>query len=285
VSSFATVDVPTSRRFDRGASAYHDYLRSPLGRLRLDLTWAQLRTHLPTRPLDILDVGGGTGEIAIHLASAGHTVTLVDPSAAMVKIADETARDLPMEVKRRLHSVQATLEDLPRSWPGKTFDAVMCHCTVEYLADETVAFQSLDSLLKDQGFLSIVVPNHEGHALRFAARGMLKQAMEALTTPRVDPDLAFGLQRRAYDLATLGQRLPNIDPIGIYALRIAADLMPESTLADDYAAVLSFESAAASVETHLRLGRFIHLIGQKTVSDLAQTTSRRPPPPPPRRTR
>ena len=32
------------------------------------------------RPLDIVDVGGGTGGVAIPLAGRGHRITVVDPS-------------------------------------------------------------------------------------------------------------------------------------------------------------------------------------------------------------
>ncbi len=276
------MDAPISRRFDKGALAFSEYLRSPIGRIRLDLTWAQLRAHLPTRRLDVLDVGAGTGDLAMRLAHAGHVVTMVDPSAQLLKISEDNAHALlaPDAVKR-IHRVQGTVEELPKLWPNKTFDLVLCHCVVEYIADETVVFRNLDLLTKDEGFLSIVVPNHEGHALRFGARGMLKQAIEALSAPKVDPDLAFGVQRRAYDLATLEGRVRGLEPIGIYAQRIVADTMPESVLQDDYGTVLSLETAMAGVELYRRLGRYLHFIGQKPANaDLAKTSVRRPPPPP-----
>ncbi len=54
-------------RFWTGAAKYAAYLETPGGRLRLDLTFANLQEFLPqaTRSLKLLDLGCGTGSIAV----------------------------------------------------------------------------------------------------------------------------------------------------------------------------------------------------------------------------
>ena len=47
---------------------------------------------LPAAPLDVVDVGAGTGKLTAALAAAGHRVTAVEPSAAML---DELAVACP----------------------------------------------------------------------------------------------------------------------------------------------------------------------------------------------
>ena len=78
-------------RFDADPSAYAEYLRTPLGRLRSELAWRNLERELP-RPRAIppcaLDLGAGTGELALRLAEAGWSVTLVDGSHRMLDQAD-----------------------------------------------------------------------------------------------------------------------------------------------------------------------------------------------------
>src|SRR5512144_2156679 len=82
-------------RFDADPSAYEEYLRTPLGRLRSELSWRNLEPHLPRPggpPPRALDLGAGTGAMALRLAAAGWAVTLVDGSRRMLERAAELAQ-------------------------------------------------------------------------------------------------------------------------------------------------------------------------------------------------
>lgn len=59
-------------------------LRAPEVRAAWD---ARLRGWLPIRPADVLDLGCGTGSLALLAAGQGHRVTAVDSSPAMVELA------------------------------------------------------------------------------------------------------------------------------------------------------------------------------------------------------
>ncbi|WP_026249170.1 class I SAM-dependent methyltransferase [Streptomyces sp. LaPpAH-108] len=59
-------------------------LRAPEVRAAWD---ARLREWLPIRPADVLDLGCGTGSLALLAAEQGHRVTAVDSSPAMVELA------------------------------------------------------------------------------------------------------------------------------------------------------------------------------------------------------
>ena len=76
-------------RFRTGAAKYAAYLETPEGRLRLDLAFANLQDFLPqaTRSLHALDLGCGTGAIAVRLARLGLHVTLLDASVPMLDFA------------------------------------------------------------------------------------------------------------------------------------------------------------------------------------------------------
>src|SRR5436309_10422031 len=58
--------------------------------LYLDVLLPYLTEHAPA-PASILDIGGGTGRMAIPLAKAGYDVTLLDPAASGLRIAHEKA--------------------------------------------------------------------------------------------------------------------------------------------------------------------------------------------------
>jgi len=253
-------------RFDTAASAWRDYLKKPLERLRIELTWASLCQHLPRQPIDVLDIGGGTGEMAVRLVRAGHTVTLLDPSPNMLAIAREQAMGVlgPQE-RPRLRIAEATLNELRRQYPQARFSAILCHATMEYLREEQQAWQDLASFARPNALISLVVPNREAAPLHAARRGIMPVAIEALTTPASDPDVIFGIRRRSYDLPALRQRFGEvgIEPQALFGIRVAADFMPDITLANDPNGVLQFELAAGAMDPYQRVARLLHAIGIK----------------------
>jgi S-adenosylmethionine-dependent methyltransferase len=82
-------------RFRTGAAKYAACLETPGGRLRLDLAFANLQDFLPqaTRSLLALDLGCGTGAMAVRLARLGLHVTLLDASVPMLDFAMRAARE------------------------------------------------------------------------------------------------------------------------------------------------------------------------------------------------
>src|SRR4051794_33730794 len=102
-------------RFGTGAAKYAAYLETPEGRLRLDLTFANLQDFLPqaTRSLLALDLGGGTGAIAVRLAGLGLHVTLLDASLPMLDLAKRAAGEAGATERVTLkHGDAAQLENL-----------------------------------------------------------------------------------------------------------------------------------------------------------------------------
>ncbi|MBW8735827.1 MAG: class I SAM-dependent methyltransferase [Streptomyces turgidiscabies] len=76
----------TSTDWDEAAATFDDEpdhgLREPVVRE----AWAALlRSWLPDRPADVLDLGCGTGSVSLLAAEQGHRVTGVDLSPAMVE--------------------------------------------------------------------------------------------------------------------------------------------------------------------------------------------------------
>ena len=100
------MDTDAQAQFDAGATAWADYNRRPLGRIRREVTWYNLAQHLPPdehcRTRRALDAGGGSGELALRLLREGYDVWLLDYSPAMLEQARQAARNLPEEVRSRL---------------------------------------------------------------------------------------------------------------------------------------------------------------------------------------
>src|SRR5271167_4394892 len=114
-------------RFQTGAAKYAAYLDTPEGRLRLDLAFANLQDFLPqaTRSLLALDLGCGTGAIAVRLARLGLHVTLLDASEAMLDFAVRAARQAG--VTERIALKHGDVSQFATLFPAGSFDLVLCH--------------------------------------------------------------------------------------------------------------------------------------------------------------
>ena len=122
-----------------GADDRRDGVRTPPARgdepgnaprpLRGGMVWDVLRavvsarvTETGRRALDIVDVGGGTGGLAVPFAALGHNVTVVDPSPDALAAAQRRAA----EAGARLTSVQGEAASLDSVAGAAAADLIIC---------------------------------------------------------------------------------------------------------------------------------------------------------------
>jgi SAM-dependent methyltransferase len=115
-----------------------------------------LRSVLPDRPGLVLDVGAGTGRDAAWLASNGHEVVAVEPSAAM------RAQGQARHPEPRIRWIPDRLPGLEQTFrPGLSFDFILLSAVWMHIppADRSRAFRKLITLLKPGGFIAITLRN------------------------------------------------------------------------------------------------------------------------------
>lgn len=158
-----------SDRFQSDAGNYAAYLETPEGRLRVDLAFANLQEFLgPTEgSLRALDLGCGTGAMAIRLARLGFEVTLLDSSSGMLDLAQRAAQEAGVAEKVTLKRGDAArLEDLLKP---ELFDIVLCHNLLEYVAEPSAVLRGASRMMRDSSaILSILVRNQAGEVLKAA---------------------------------------------------------------------------------------------------------------------
>jgi S-adenosylmethionine-dependent methyltransferase len=172
-----------SERFRSGAEKYASYLGTPEGRLRVDLAFANLQEFLPrkTRSLHALDIGSGTGAIAVRLAQIGLHVAMLDSSLPMLDLAERAAQEAGVTDKIALK--HGDVSQLPDLFPPRSFDVVLCHNVLEYVENPCVALTAAAGTLRDSSsIISILVRNQAGEALKAAIQaGDLELAERNLT--------------------------------------------------------------------------------------------------------
>ena len=108
--------------FDELAASYDaSFTTTALGRWLRAAVWERLDARFTGRRR-ILDIGCGTGEDAVHLASRGHEVVAADVSAPMLELAAEKARRAGCAERVDLRRVP--MERLAAELAGERFDGV-----------------------------------------------------------------------------------------------------------------------------------------------------------------
>ena len=140
------------------------------GAIRLAVLQADLLEALPARPLRILDIGAGLGHMALWLAQQGHSVTLAEPSAAML----EQARRQFAAAEIDAHFLHCDWQHLAASSPAP-FDLILCHAVLEWLAEPAALIATLRPLIKDDGWLSLAFYNKDALVLHNLIKGNLRK--------------------------------------------------------------------------------------------------------------
>ena len=162
--------APEDTRADRSFDTIADHFEKKVyGGLKGEIRLAVLRRDIFEysaqiseelgRPLCILDVGAGLAQIAIELATQGHSVVINDISANMLEKAKANAEqiDQALDITWYVCPYQALAEKLVKE--VDKFDLIMCHALLEWLAEPSAVMDFFDQYLTDDGALSLCFYN------------------------------------------------------------------------------------------------------------------------------
>ena len=234
--------------------------------------------------LDIVDVGAGTGGLAVSIAARGHRVTVVDPSPDALA----AARWRAGEARVTLTEVQGEAADLPAlvGVPGAAeagpdsagADLVICHNVLEYVDSPPAALAAIARVLRPGGTVSVLAANTVAAVLQRALAGKYAEARAMLPGVGRDPGTAPGPEARptpARGMAQLARRftLPEltalIEGAGLqvgdaHGIRVFSGLLPGAPA--DLAAVealRALEEAAATCPPLRDIATRLHVLGYR----------------------
>lgn len=159
-------DNKQDRMFDGLAQRFQQKIYDdPRGVIRLAILQDDLEPLViqAKRPLQILDAGGGLGQMSIWLAQQGHQVVLAEPSAEMLQRA-EAAIDQE-GLQDSIHLVQHSVQELADKGCGP-FDLIVFHAVLEWLARPREVLEQLLCCLKPGGWLSLMFFNYHSTVMR-----------------------------------------------------------------------------------------------------------------------
>jgi S-adenosylmethionine-dependent methyltransferase len=229
--------------------------------------WAALDPLVgASRPLRVLDVGGGSGMFAVPLARLGHDVTVVDPSAdalATLRRRADTAG-----VGARVQGVQGDGDLLHEVLPATDaenggYDLALCHYVLEVVDDPAVTLREIARALRPGGQVSVATVNRAGAVLARAVAGHPVEALALLE----DRDPAPGRARPARRRFTPDDLLALVEGAGLRpgtwrGVSVVADLL-ESTSGADPQAVRALEVALAEASPYRDIATALHVLAAR----------------------
>ncbi|MDN4173019.1 methyltransferase domain-containing protein [Nocardioides sp. SOB77] len=232
------------------------------GAARTAVVWGALDPVLADGSLDVLDIGGGTGGLAVRVAELGHRVTVVDPSPDALAALDRRAREVGVQVA----SHQGDLSTLDEVVGPDAADVVLCHGVLEVVADPATALRALRAVLRPGGTLSLLVAQRHAAVVARAMAGHFQQAL-ALLEETGGTAQAPGRSGRRFTRSEIGDLLAAADfEVGtVHAVRVFADLVPGSLLDSEpgaAAALVELERAVADRPEYLPLATQLHLLAR-----------------------
>lgn len=236
---------------------------------RTAVVWAALDPLIGAgAPLQVLDVGGGSGMFAVPLARLGHDVTVVDPSAdalATLRRRAETAG-----VGDHVHGIQGDGDLLhevlrpaiaEREREAATgFDLALCHSVLEVVDDPSVTLGEIARAVRPGGQVSVATANRAGVVLARALSGHPVEALGLLDDRAPAPGHGRPEPRRF----TPADLLALIETAGLHpgpwrGLAVVADLIEASSGAAP-AAIRALEIALADRSPYRDVASGLHVL-------------------------
>ncbi|UYM05367.1 methyltransferase domain-containing protein [Solicola gregarius] len=238
--------------------------------LRTAVVWDAVRDVVAeladAKPLEIVDVGGGTGGLAVRVAELGHRVVVIDPSPNALASLHRRAADTGVE--QLVRGVQGDAADLGGVVADSSADLVLCHGVLDVVDEPARALERIHIALRPGGVLSVVVPGRAAGVLARALAGQFERA-RALLDAQVDdwrPD-EHGPRRFTPTEVELLLTEGGFDVERVDATRVFSDLIPSALVDGEPGArraLLDLERAVATRPEFESLAGHLHALARRT---------------------
>ncbi|MFE8014868.1 methyltransferase domain-containing protein [Streptomyces antibioticus] len=212
--------------------------------------------------LRVLDVGMGQGTQALRLARLGHQVTGLERDATMIAAARDALAGEPEGIRERMRIIEGDGRDTGVHFLPGSFDVVLCHGVLMYVAEPDALLAGLARMLAPGGLLSLLVRNADALALRPGLDGDWAGALAAFDSVAYRNRL--GLDVRADRLTALTDALAGIGaPLQCwYGVRVFTDTAPDGAeIPQDVDTLLAVEERAGRTDPYRSVAALLHLCG------------------------
>jgi len=242
--------------------------------IRSAVVWDALQAVLHARrvaagstgePLRVVDLGGGTGGLAVQVARLGHQVIVVDPSPDA--LASLESRAAEGGVTASVRGVLGDASTLGDAVGEHGCDVVICHGVLEVVDAPAEALRAAAAVLVPGGSLSVLVAQRSAAVLGRALAGHLGDARAALA----DLDGTWGSTDptpRRFSRDQLETLLDDagFDRTDVRGVRVFVDHLSGAVLDTEPGAAAALRALEAEVATHpdfMAIATQLHLLATR----------------------
>ncbi|SDC30339.1 Methyltransferase domain-containing protein [Actinokineospora iranica] len=214
----------------------------------------------------VLDVGGGSGVLAVPLAVEGCAVTVVEPSPNALATLHRRAQEAG--VADRITAVQGDSDALDQLVAPAAADLVLAHGLLEVVDDPKATVAALVGVVAPGGALSVLVANRFAAVLHRAISGRLVDARKLLDDPAGVLGGAGEALLRRFDTESLRALLADTDLAveliqgqGVVSDLVTGSVLEVSAGAPD--ALAELELAAAVTPALRDIATRLHAIARR----------------------
>jgi S-adenosylmethionine-dependent methyltransferase len=235
------------------------------GRIRQAIVWQELEeilASLPEGPLNVLDAGGGEGQMSCGLAARGHQVLLCDLSAEMLQRAEVHAEEKGVSGNMQFKQISAQQVGQHLDKPA---DLVLFHAVLEWVAEPEAILKALYDVLAPGGVLSLMFYNVNGlimQTLVLGNFGYMQADLKKRKRKTLSPDFPREPEQVYRWLEAAGFTVETKTGI-----RVFHDYMRDKNKQSErFEEVLQQELRFCRQEPFLSLGRYIHVTARKPIN-------------------
>lgn len=224
-------------------------MRPDAVRLALDAELTAARQRRDGEPPRVLDVGGGSGVLAVPFAAAGCVVTVVEPNPNALATLSRRAADAG--VSDRITAVQTDSDALGQVVAAGSADVVLAHGLLEVVDDPKNTVAAMAEAVARGGVVSVLVANRMAALLHRAVAGRLAEAAALADDP--DGRLPDETLLRRYDTESLlllltdaGLTVEKVQGHGVLSELVPGSVLEQDPSAPDALAALELRLARVS---------------------------------------
>jgi S-adenosylmethionine-dependent methyltransferase len=215
-----------------------------------------------SRPVQVLDIGGGLGQMSDWFAQQGHCVTFTEPADDMRAEAEHLFQQQQAEYKAPVTSYPYRLQQLADH--VEPAELVLCHAVLEWLHQPQEALPVIAHQIQPGGWLSLMFFNEDGLRFSNIVKGNYDKALKDTLDGTGQRLRLTPISPQQPEQVIEGLKQQDLEVVSVAGVRVFTDYLREKTPSEeDLEKLLTLEWRYCHQEPYWRMGRYIHVIARK----------------------